>query len=136
MKRRSKPDLALAGTIALGMSIGSVTVVISEHWAGFVAVLVGVSVRVMVSQDMPSVVVGMAGGLSFYLWKVTEGDPFRCVLALLHTILGAFFGLIGAKAATGMGASDELKTVASGLGGGMGPKAIDRIERLIGRNGS
>ncbi len=83
--------------------------------------------------DLPSMALGMAGGLSFYLWRVTEGQPFRCVMAVLHTGLGAFFGLMGAKAASGFGANEQLKTVASGIGGGMGPKAIDHIERLIKR---
>ena len=80
-------------------------------------------------QDAPSMLLGMAGGLSFYLWGFTEGQPFRCLYAFLHTALGAFFGVMGAKTAAGLGVNDHLQTVAAGCGGGLGPKGLDRITR-------
>lgn len=116
----------LAAVACVGFVIGVSIVEFSDE--------IRSSVRQFASwPDLPSTALGMAGGLSFYLWKVTEGQPFRCGLAILHTALGAFFGLMGAKAASGVGANEQLKTVASGIGGGMGPKAIDHIERLMKR---
>lgn len=119
-------DPALLIVIVIGIGIGAGATIFADK-------LIALAFQVSRMSDVPSMLIGMAGGLSFYLWRVTEGQPFRCAMALLHTGLGAFFGVMGAKAAGGMAANEELKTVAAGLGGGLGPRGIDRIERIIKR---
>ena len=120
----SNSRLLLTGVAVAGLVIGSSLVT----WADS---LLASDMHVLAMPDIPSVLIGMAGGLSFYLWRVTDGEPFRWVMAGLHTALGSFFGFIGAKAALGFGANEQLQTVANAIGGGMGPRALDKIESFV-----
>ena len=123
-RKNRQMDYGILAAVAVGIPLGSLITVFAPE----IHALMNAAAQ---SANMPSMMIGMAGGLSFYLWRVTEGAPFKCTLALLHTALGSFFGVIGAKAAGGFGGNEQLQVVAAGIGGGMGPRAIDRIEKMV-----
>lgn len=110
------PCLAVA--VAFGIAIGWTGVMFWDRidWAELVA-----------GYWLPLIVVGAAGGLANYLYRVTEGQPFSAMLAFLHTVLGAFFGPMTGAAVGGMGGSPHVEVAAAGFGGGMGPKAATAL---------
>lgn len=106
--------------------------------ASFVVVLqidrvAGLAERLAAHATMPHIVIGAAGGLAFYLWRVTEGHPFVATMAVFHTLIGGVFGLIASKAAAGYGLNESLQTATAGIGGATGPRGIDIAAEMVRR---
>lgn len=139
--RKHEPEHNVASililAIACGLTMGASALVVlkSEDLITWIIKAVAESHVWLV---VPQIAMGAAGGLSWYLWKVTEGHPFKLAKAALLTFVGGFFGLLASKAAAGAGLNENLETAAAGIAGGMGPKSVDLLVDVVvnRRNGS
>lgn len=129
MRRQKRPNYEIAAAILIGLPLGFLIQGFMEDIRYAVIVVLIPAITSWV--DLPWAIIGMAGGLSFYLWEVSEGAKFRLLHAVLHTGVGSFFGLLGAKLSGGFGFNGQIQTAASGIGGGMGPRAVNKLEKLV-----